>query len=89
MKPPLDFWNYPMWSPDGRDNLRDPGVIPFWMRPAKIEDEELIETFSAPPPYAKGLIIRHRNGTVIPVTATPGGGFYISPEDEKLLMKEE
>lgn len=28
----LAFWLKPIWSPDGRDNLRDPGTEPFWMR---------------------------------------------------------
>ena len=31
---PLDFWNYPDWFGDSRDNLRDPNSEPFWMRPA-------------------------------------------------------
>lgn len=28
-----DFWNYPDWFGDTRDNLRSPGSEPFWMRP--------------------------------------------------------
>lgn len=28
----LDFWNYPDWLGDSRDNPRDPGFEPFWMR---------------------------------------------------------
>ncbi|MEJ7933471.1 hypothetical protein WG907_04265 [Sphingobium sp. AN558] len=31
---PLDFWNYPAWLGDARDNPRDPGFEPFWMRDA-------------------------------------------------------
>jgi hypothetical protein len=33
---PLDFWNYPDWLGDTRDNPRSPGHEPFWMRPPKI-----------------------------------------------------
>lgn len=28
----LDFWNRPTWLGDSRDNPRDPGFEPFWMR---------------------------------------------------------
>lgn len=28
----LDFWNHPQWLGDSRDNPRDPGFEPFWMR---------------------------------------------------------
>ena len=30
--PALDFWNYPQWLGDSRDNPRDPKFEPFWMR---------------------------------------------------------
>lgn len=33
--PPLDFWNYPDYYGDHRDNLRTKGSEPFWMRDAK------------------------------------------------------
>lgn len=33
--PPLDFWNYPDYYDDHRDNLRTKGSEPFWMRDAK------------------------------------------------------
>jgi len=29
---PLAFWLYPDWLGDSRDNPRDPGFVPFWMR---------------------------------------------------------
>jgi len=32
----LDFWNYPDWTEDSRDNPRDPNFSPFWMRDPKL-----------------------------------------------------
>jgi len=37
----LDFWNYPDWGPEGSNNLRDPGRVPFWERPCKAPAPEL------------------------------------------------
>lgn len=33
---PLDFWNYPDWFDDSRDNPRNTAFEPFWMRPIRI-----------------------------------------------------
>ncbi len=89
LREPLDFWNYPDWSGDSFDNLRDRKSEPFWMRPAKGSipckpAEPTISVISQR--YIPGrLIIRNRDGIVIHATAEPGGGFSINPEDEKLL----
>jgi hypothetical protein len=36
MSEPLDFWNYPDWFNDSRDNPRNSAYEPVWMRPIKL-----------------------------------------------------
>lgn len=98
---PLDFWNYPTWLGDTRDNPRNPQYEPFWMRPLKITrtDEDRLDAVKDAQsdiqevykriPERGTLIIRNRDGIEIYAIANPGGGFYITPEDEKLLQKEK
>lgn len=65
---PLDFWNYPDWFGDSRDNLRDPNSEPFWMRPAakpmKLSRRHRIPGQGEVTFDRDVMLIRHINGDV-------------------------